>query len=580
MEKGISRIYEVIVELFTIAEVPVEAIPTLMDEMTHRLVKPENPLAFTLDPDQIDALKILVKRYYDERYSLLLPADTGWGKTRVGVWLSVFFNVLLGMQPAVICPKILIPMWAKLLGDVGLQPIFVMTYSKIAGKKSQCNHPYLVRGPDPTGPFYATENWRDQLRKGVFLICDESQAVKNKVARHYAVFALINEGAIFKESNARVLHCSASWIDKSENWPSLYRNLSLINHRELWHTNPHTRMLEYRPTTRHPEGFAFGRLLDECMRANPRATQEAILRYNIKHMKAQVLNDVLLFLWRNIWRERCVIPVTDPIYVNPYTGVPFKRVRANLFLTLNEEGRLLANEAIMDLRDARIIRKDGRIDIDQAHKNFGAIQQALVKLCHAKLDDVVRHALIKLREGKKVVIFCPFLNDQELLVHKLALYNPLRLWGAITDQGTAIAAKFNEPNDKHMVLIATVEVGGQGTSYQDTHGGFPRCIFTIPTYNFIPMFQGSGRAYRRGLMSDTESYIVYSNNTAIESLLINGMIKTEVSMQVLMPGSGRVFPGAYEFVIEDDGPDKKDLREKLEAERARARAMMAELEKE
>ena len=378
----------------------------------------------------------------------------------------------------------------------------------------------------------------------------------------------------------RVLHCSASWIDKSENWSSLYRNLGLITGRELWITNPATRQLEFKPSNRHPEGFAFGWFLDECIAANPRATNEAILRYDIKHMKAKVLDEVLLFLWRNIWRERCVIPVTDPIYTNPFTGVAYKRIRANMFLTLDDEGRILANQALMDLRDARIVRKDGQIDIDAAKKNFGAIQQALVKLCHAKINSLVRVALDRLREKKKVVIYCPFLNDQEILMNKLALYNPLRLYGGVTEQAQYITAKFNEPTDTHMVLIATMEVGGQGISLHDTDGRFPRCIYVIPTYTFLAIFQAANRCYRRGLRSDTESYIVYSNNTAIESLLVNAMTKTEISMQVLMPGSGRVFPGAYEFAIEDDGPDKKELRDRLNAERARARAAMAELEKE
>ncbi len=579
LEGAITRIFETIIELFKIAEVPSESISLLTDELASKLIKPQNPLAFILDPDQIEALKILVRRYIHDRYSLLLPADTGWGKTRVGIWLAAFFNVLLGMRPAIVCPKILIPMWSKLLAEADLKPLFIMTYSKVAGKKSGVNHPYLTRGAGATGPFYATDAWLKEITEGVLLICDESQAVKNKTsARHYAVYALINSGAITPKANSRVLHCSASWIDKSENWSSLYRNLSLITGRELWHTNPHTKMLEYKPTPRHPEGFAFGWLLEECMKVNPRVTNEVILGYVIKHMNAKVLDEVLLFLWRGIWRERCVIPVTDPVYTNPYTGEVFKRIRANLFITLDEEGRSLANQALMDLRDARIIRKDGRIDLEAAKKNFGAVQQALMKLCKAKINDVARHALIKLREKKKVIIYCPFMNDQETLMHKLALYNPLRLHGGVTDQATEITAKFNENNDKHMILIATMEVGGQGISLHDTYGTYRRCIFVIPTYTFLPMFQASNRAYRRGLMSDTESYIVYSNNTAIESLLVNGMIKTEVSMQVLMPGSGRIFPGAYEFVIEDDGPDKKDLKEKLNAERARARAMMVELE--
>jgi hypothetical protein len=51
-------------------------------------------------------------------------------------------------------------------------------------------------------------------------------------------------------------------------------------------------------------------------------------------------------------------------------------------------------------------------------------------------------------------------------------------------------------------------------------------------------------------------------------------VKSEVASLVLLPGSGRIFPGAYDYIIENDGPQHQALRERLERERNAARAAM------
>lgn len=526
---------------------------------------------YRLDPDQKAVYDTMVRRFNDpsgEYPILLLPADTGYGKSRICARAAKHFYDTKGMKAFVVCPKTLIPMWTAILRDMSVEVVFIGTYDTLAGKKATgCKHPYLTRGPNPTGPFEAAQAWHDLItRDGVFLIADESQAVKNKTsARHWAFFALIVHAMTTHGARFRCILPTASPIDKEENWACLFRNLGLITQRELYHQNPGTQMLEY-------EQYGLGSLLQLGRRYNPRVVAEALLRFPIK---ASNMAKLLPMLWRHIFRERCVLPVTDPVYQDPTTGRVFQRLRANFFVTLDAAGRELAMEAIADLQNAHIVRRNGEIDINAAKRNFGIIQNALVKLCSAKISTVSRLALVKLREGKKVIICCPFLEDQQKLKTALSLYGPLILNGELTGNAREdVVAKFNHPNQLNMVLIMTPEVGGEGISLHDLHGGFPRCMFILPTFNYLKCLQSAGRAYRRGMMSDTEVYIVYSNNAGIESILLNSLVKSEVANLVLLPGSGRIFPGAYDYIIENDGPAHQALRDRLERERNAARAAM------
>jgi hypothetical protein len=191
----------------------------------------------------------------------------------------------------------------------------------------------------------------------------------------------------------------------------------------------------------------------------------------------------------------------------------------------------------------------------------------LKKLCHAKINTLVRLTIDKLQEpNRKVIICCPFISDQELLIDKLQNYNPLLLNGNIKNRDTIIN-QFNEPNNDHRCLVMTQNVGGEGISLHDTHSGFPRTMYIVPTHDFLKMVQCAGRIYRRGLKSHTEVFFVYSNDGLIENVLVNTLAKTEIAASILVPGSNREFPGSYEFMIEDDGPQYDVLRQRLNQEK-------------
>jgi hypothetical protein len=211
----------------------------------------------------------------------------------------------------------------------------------------------------------------------------------------------------------------------------------------------------------------------------------------------------------------------------------------------------------MRLKRAHIVREDGFVDLRAANAktNFGLLQKCLMDLCNAKLGTMVRVALQDLRDPRnfKVILSIPFLAGQQEVFNQLKMYGPLILNGNVDmDERPEIMAKFNAPTNECRVIIMTPEVGGIGVSLHDTHGGFPRRHRLVSTFNFNSCFQSTGRSYRRGLMSDVEVFIMYGANAPLESILLNTLAKSRICADVMIPGSGRVFPGDYDTFIENE----------------------------
>jgi len=495
-----------------------------------------------LDNDQKIMFKDLKKNYNSEHfnYAQLLPACTGAGKSIIAIHLIKYFNDKI--KPFIICPKTLIPMWEKLLKDANVEPIFITTYNTLAGtKQNGCNHPYLKRTENG---YRVTKEWKKL--NGVFLICDESQAIKNKKsARHWASFTLISNN-----TNGKVLHLTASAIDKKDNWLCLYRNLGIVTKKQL---------IVYHNKSYHYSKHGLGEIFDIVKQHDKKLYNTVLEKYDIK---SKTILSILSYLWINFFMEKYIIKVIDPIYKD-LNGRAYEKKVCNYFATLDEHGLKLLGEEVDKLKR----HSKGNLENYIRH-NVGQVQLFLMRLCEAKLGTLIRLTKNKLKEKhRKVIICCPYIESQEFLMTKLFKYNPLLLNGK-TKNRQEIVNLFNEPNDNHRCLIMTPQVGGVGLSMQDIHGKFPRTMYIIPTYDFQGMCQCPGRIYRRGLKSDTECYILYSNDGLIENIIINILAKTKIISSILIEGSGRVYPGDYPYEIEDDdGVSYEDLKKNLDNER-------------
>jgi hypothetical protein len=545
-----------------------------------------------MDRDQFDALNLMLRNQLDPEFDCqsmqVLPADTGWGKSRVGLhWLWIMHNVF-GKRPMLILPPNLRTQWKALLKLAEIDEYDLYSYNQIRGTigkarevmdpltgevlterdEAKIKHPYLMRDNGPTGPFYGTEHWLETCRDpGVCMLFDESQNMKNKTsAQHWAAFELIRWAMYADGAECYGIHLSASMIDKKENWAPLYRICGLINERVLYQQNPATGMLEYQ---QHGVGCA----LNHARQIDEEVVELILDDYDVS---AKNLPFILNNLWTEVFRDHLVVPVTDPIYCDPETGEPYKRERNNLFIELCEEGMEMTAAGIQMLRRAHILDDNGRVDVAAANRSFAVVQKALMMMCSGKVPDTARKAMEILTEertdGKtpKVVIAASFKEDQQ------RLYRELQFFGCQILNGDVPAGQarqdmmdlLNQPDNECQVLIITGQVGGTGCSLHDTDGDFPRTIFVLPSFHFVNDFQCTGRTYRRGMRSDVTVNMIYGKNAGLESLVINALMKSRVGLDVMQEGSGRVYPGQFEIIIENEDENDQPLRQQLEASRA------------
>jgi len=493
---------------------------------------------FPLDADQEEYSMELYKRFANSRHHVqLLPAATGSGKTRCAAYVATILYHLHGITPMVICPANIKTQWQEIFKDFKLPNHGVHSYEST--KSVKFKYLNVIEKND----FEISEQFDEILNDGLFLIVDESQKLKNSSAQHFAVTEMIYHCA--NRPLGRVLHLTASFIDKQESFRALFRCFGVTNKTEFLQYNPGLRKTEYRD-------FGLGEILRYCGKIDPVQTNTIFNNYGAE---AKYINSILEQLWIKVLRRVVVIPVTDPVYKHPDTGKLIKNNRYNGFYILDSESALKAEKAIRSLMNMRVISSEGRVNLDRVKNNVFAIQEILMDLCEAKLNTIIRLAIQDLTEHptRKVILCIPFIDYQKVAYNRLIRFNPIMLNGSVSiDERPDLVADFNAANNDYRVLIMTPEVGGVGISLHDTNGNYPRRLRIISTYNFNTCFQTTGRIYRRGMKSDAEVFVIYAVNASLESILVSTLAKSKICGDVLIPGTNRVFPGDFDIFIENE----------------------------
>lgn len=521
--------------------------------------------SFTLFPDQQEAFETIIERFNKGSFyrTQLLPAATGYGKSVVGAKIAHYLHHEKNMKVMIICPSTIKIQWKRIL-DISNVPLeHIYTYTEIRGHKGKVfkieyeqevrdmasvKHEFLTRGNETIGPFETTAKFEKLCKEGLFIIIDESQALKNKTsATHWAGYALIKTAMTLEGSNTNILHLTASSIDKEDNWQSLFRIMGLITKKQLWSNSKEFSWKD----------FGVGTVFKFAKSVNPKKTNEIFLRHTVD---AASLSNLLKDLWVNIFRPLVVVKVVDNIYVDD-NNLPIPYIRKNGFYTLDEEGAELAMRAIDLLKGINIIDKKDGINVKNANDNMGLLQTALMMLANSKNKTVLRIALNDLIKYPtcKIILCITFKQDQQVLMEELKDYGVLLINGDVPfNKRNEIIDKFNEPNLDRRIIIMTPQVGGVGVNLHDTDGKYPRRMYIVPTFHFLDMFQATGRTYRRNVKSEVFVSFVYGNNTAVENVLVNAMIKSKVTSSVMQKDSGRLFPDSFENYIEDEN-DEHDM---------------------
>ena len=152
--------------------------------------------------------------------------------------------------------------------------------------------------------------------------------------------------------------------------------------------------------------------------------------------------------------------------------------------------------------------------------------------------------------NSKVVIFVTYKTSFVILKEHSEKYGVSILNGSVPmKKRDGIVATFQAPNNDVRVIICHPIVGGVGLSLDDQHGGFPRHVFIMPSYNFIDLYQACGRVDRSLTKSVPYIRFVYVLGAELEMMIINALArKSAVSRNASQ--STEVYPGEFESYSE------------------------------
>ena len=141
-------------------------------------------------------------------------------------------------------------------------------------------------------------------------------------------------------------------------------------------------------------------------------------------------------------------------------------------------------------------------------------------------------------------------------VEELGLDRAMEFSGTVTqDERVDIQRQFQANDNSRRILIITGATGGEGISFHDTHGGHPRYLFVMPTYDASLMTQVAGRINRAAMKSVPHGRIVYANlrkpgtqEELKEGQILDSLIKKSIYLDFVnaeQAESGTKYPGSY-----------------------------------
>jgi len=126
-----------------------------------------------------------------------------------------------------------------------------------------------------------------------------------------------------------------------------------------------------------------------------------------------------------------------------------------------------------------------------------------------KLMDVALQRL-ETTTTTKLVIIAKYIKHLDAIAQALAKYGVVQLDGR-TKNRLDVIARFQEPNTTCRVIVTSAQVGGIGVNLDDQHGGFPREMFILPSYECIDLIQCVGRIHRTSTKSKAKVTLINSS---------------------------------------------------------------------
>ena len=484
-----------------------------------------------------------IKKIYEKHFIAFDMSTMGAGKTYTTSKLSLdigFKHVI------VICPVSVESKWWS-MKRFGVQLNQVLSYQTLRSIKNKNPKHGLLERIDIENEesgitktiFTPTEKLINLIDEGLLFVVDEAQHIKNKNDQFGACQAIIKQIMNTDYTGSRILFLSGTPIDKEEHAVNMMQAMNIIKSNRLHvFIREESRLKLYGALElkKYIEFYIGEKGLDDFFRKHPWRVD------NVPHIC------YLLF-------QQFIKPAIASAMPSPPLEIDCKN---GYYKIVNEDDKKALIKSIAELQ-ASALYNERTNTLGNYKNNFGAIMKSLVKIESAKVNDMIRTVVETLEEDPncKVGVFLNYRDNIDRMEDGLLKYKPLVMTGSVSkDRRQDLISKFQEPNTKYRVIIATVSVASTGIDLDDKHGDFPRFAFASPNYNILDLHQLTRRFVRLDSKSPATFRFFYGLVARKEMSILNALSRKSDVMKDTLEGQvseGIKFPGEYEDEFEYEG---------------------------
>lgn len=478
-----------------------------------------NDLLINYDEDKNEIQELVLKpnqeRWCHRAYKLLQKqhcyidvSGTGYGKTPMTLWVAKQYN----FKVLIICPTNVENVWKEHCERYDVEYIAIISFSKLISKtkKGEYTNPFIepskdIKSKDDKNGIVTTNEYKDLVKKGIFLIIDEAHSIKNNQAvSSKAVSKMIKD--INESTLSRYALLSATLLDKEETMIHVMRLLGIITSKVLYNS-------------RNKLNSPILDLIKYSMSIDEQATNK-LLKMRMRTSTVNI-NSFACTLFKNIISKR-YIGHADQM------NTTFKLNIKNVFYEINKKDKMLAEKSLNDLNKI----------LNSNMTNTELFSRAMIStqiLEKSKLNDIKRvvERDLDAYPNCKIVVVLQYTESLYIMNEIMKERSPLVLSGCIPKQIRAHYINNFNKNPNIRLLLGNISVVAEGISLHDTQGDFFRIMYISPNYKLIKSVQTTGRIFREGSMSNAFVRFFYSSNE-LEERLMRSLFQRSVCLSTVM----------------------------------------------
>ena len=499
--------------------------------------------------------KVQLEDYQKEHYERIIKilnynyffidgSTMGSGKSMHIIKYCQDFNI----ECIIIAPALVLSAWKKLIDQYSVQVVkdiegkdCLISYDRLRSiKNNQPYHGFLKRYDKEGEPvkFFGTSFLFDMIKKGVLIIFDECQEVKNahsdQTKAVKTIFNCVYEIHKSGERKTKIGLLTGTIADKPEHCINYMQMIGVISNKT------DNNMKHY--------------IIDEMIKNGKSINPEGDENFHKNDLFKIHGNTIDLYIY-NYW-----INVIRPVYMvimpkDPKLDKDAKFDVADVCYPLDNINYIKYNEGLNELNS---LVRGNKLDNNINYKsNIGNMMKTLIKIQTSKaslavniIKAIFNHKYYN-KQGEelhpKVIAYAKFQDVWDVWLDALKEYKPLELTGRIPQkERPKYIDFFQADDDEYRLIIGNNEIAGQGINLQDKKGLRPRIIIIIPDYNAINLQQSIRRIFRNGTKGIAMARIIYSFNTDIQEISIAKTIARKGEcLNQNHSEQNIIFPGQY-----------------------------------